>query len=105
MSFLVDEKLKRGDLTCVAALVEGEEGGGAGGGHASVVVREDGGERMVALSSDTVTIGRLADCDVVLKDKGRPASTPVEAARRRVDAHGPGIDERDPPERPDGPIP
>ena len=25
---------------------------------------------MVALSSDTVTIGRLADCDVVLKDKG-----------------------------------
>ena len=70
VSFLVDEKLKRGDLTCVAALVEGEDGGGAGGGHASVVVREDGGERMVALSSDTVTIGRLADCDVVLKDKG-----------------------------------
>lgn len=70
VSFLVDEKLKRGDLTCVAALVEGEDEGGAGGGHASVVVREDGGERMVALSSDTVTIGRLADCDVVLKDKG-----------------------------------
>ena len=70
VSFLVDEKLKRGDMTCVAALVEGEEGGGAGGGHASVVVREDGGERMVALSSETVTIGRLADCDVVLKDKG-----------------------------------
>lgn len=70
VSFLVDEKLKRGDLMCVAALVEGEEGSGAGGGHASVVVREDGGERMVPLSSDTVTIGRLADCDVVLKDKG-----------------------------------
>jgi Protein of unknown function (DUF3662)/FHA domain len=70
VSFLVDEKLKRGDLTCVATLVEGEGEGGAGGGHASVVVREDGGERMVALSSDTVTIGRLADCDVVLKDKG-----------------------------------
>ncbi len=68
VSFLVDEKLKRGDLVCVAALVEGEEG--AGGGHASVVVREDGGERMVPLASDTVTIGRLADCDVVLKDKG-----------------------------------
>ena len=67
VAFRVDEKLKRGDLTCVAALVEGED---EGGGHASVVVREDGGERMVALSSDTVTIGRLADCDVVLKDKG-----------------------------------
>jgi hypothetical protein len=70
VSFLVDEKLKRGDLTCLAALVEGEERSEAGGGHASVVVREDGGERMVPLSSDTVTIGRLADCDVVLKDKG-----------------------------------
>jgi hypothetical protein len=68
VSFLVDDKLKRGDLTCVAALVEGEDEDG--GGHASVVVREDGGERMVPLSSGTVTIGRLADCDVVLKDKG-----------------------------------
>jgi pSer/pThr/pTyr-binding forkhead associated (FHA) protein len=35
-----------------------------------VVIREDGGERTVPLTSDTVTIGRLADCDVVLKDKG-----------------------------------
>ena len=68
VEFVVDEGLKRGDLSCVAALVEGEDEDG--GGHASVVVREDGGERMVALSSDTVTIGRLADCDVVLKDKG-----------------------------------
>jgi hypothetical protein len=67
VEFVIDERLKRGDLRCAAALVEGEDGGGE---HASVVVREDGGERMVALSSDTVTIGRLADCDVVLKDKG-----------------------------------
>jgi hypothetical protein len=67
VEFVIDEHLKRGDLRCVAALVEGEDDGG---GHASVVVREDGGERMVALSSDTVTIGRLAECDVVLKDKG-----------------------------------
>ena len=68
VEFVIDERLKRGDLACVAALVEGEDDDG--GGHASVVVREDGGERMVALSSETVTIGRLADCDVVLKDKG-----------------------------------
>jgi hypothetical protein len=67
VEFLIDEQLKRGDLRCAAALVEGEDDGG---GHASVVVREDGGERTVPLSSDTVTIGRLADCDVVLKDKG-----------------------------------
>jgi FhaA, N-terminal domain/FHA domain len=68
VEFVVDEGLKRGDLSCAAALVEGEDEGG--GRHASVVLREEGGERMVALSSDTVTIGRLADCDVVLKDKG-----------------------------------
>jgi FhaA, N-terminal domain/FHA domain len=67
VEFVIDERLKRGDLRCAAALVEGEDDGG---GHASVVVREDGGERTVALSSDTVTIGRLAECDVVLKDKG-----------------------------------
>jgi hypothetical protein len=69
VEFVVDENLKKGDLTCVAALVEGEDDG-AGGGHSSVVIREDGKERLVPLSSDVVTIGRLADCDVVVKDKG-----------------------------------
>jgi FHA domain-containing protein len=69
VEFIVDEDLKKGDLACVATLVEGEDEGG-GGGRASVVIREDGSERTVALASDTVTIGRLADCDVVLKDKG-----------------------------------
>lgn len=69
VEFIVDEDLKKGDLACVATLVEGEDEG-AGGGRASVVIREDGSERTVALASDTVTIGRLADCDVVLKDKG-----------------------------------
>jgi hypothetical protein len=69
VEFVVDENLKKGDLSCVASLVEGVDDG-AGGGHASVVVREDGKERLVPLSSDVITIGRLADCDVVLKDKG-----------------------------------
>jgi Protein of unknown function (DUF3662)/Inner membrane component of T3SS, cytoplasmic domain len=69
VEFTVDEDLKKGDLACVASLVEGEDAGGAGE-RASVVIREDGGERTVPLASDTVTIGRLADCDVVLKDKG-----------------------------------
>lgn len=68
VEFVVDDRLKKGDLTCVASLVEGEDADGAG--RASVVIHEDGGERMVALTSDTVTIGRLAECDVVLKDKG-----------------------------------
>jgi hypothetical protein len=70
VEFVVDQELKKGDLVCVAALVEGEDQESIGGGRASLVIREDGGERTVALSSDTVTIGRLADCDVVLKDKG-----------------------------------
>jgi hypothetical protein len=69
VEFSVDENLKKGDLACVAALVEGGVGEG-GGGRGSVVIYEDGAERTVALASDTVTIGRLADCDVVLKDKG-----------------------------------
>jgi hypothetical protein len=70
VEFIVDSGMKKGDLACVASLVEGEEDSRTAGGHASVVVHEDGGERMVALSSETLTIGRLADCDVVLKDKG-----------------------------------
>jgi hypothetical protein len=69
IEFVVDEDLRKGDLSCVASLVEGEDEAVLGGGRASVVIHEDG-ERTVALASDTVTIGRLADCDVVLKDKG-----------------------------------
>jgi hypothetical protein len=69
VEFVVDEELKKGDLACVASLVEGEDDDRTAG-RASVVIHEDGVERTVALASDTVTIGRLADCDVVLKDKG-----------------------------------
>ncbi len=70
VEFVVDENLKKGDVGCLASLVEGEDDEAARGGRASVVVREDGGERTVALASETVTIGRLADCDVVVHDKG-----------------------------------
>jgi hypothetical protein len=70
VEFVVDEGLKKGDLGCVASLVEGEDDEAAGAGRAAVVVREDDRERTVPLSSETVTIGRLADCDVVLRDKG-----------------------------------
>ena len=69
VTFAVDPDLKRGDLVCVATLVEGEDEGPAGA-RAVVVIHEDGAERTVALSSDSVTIGRLADCDVVVTDKG-----------------------------------
>ncbi len=70
VEFVVDDHLKKGDLNCAATLVEGVDEDPTAASRASVVIREEGGERTVPLSSDTVTIGRLADCDVVLKDKG-----------------------------------
>jgi hypothetical protein len=70
IEFVVDERLKKGDLACTASLVEGEDEQRPSPGHASVVIREDADERTISLQSDTVTIGRLADCDIVLKDKG-----------------------------------
>ena len=70
IEFHEDDRLKKGDLRCAASLVEGEDREAEAGGRASLVIREDGGERTVPLSSDTVTVGRLADCDVVLTDRG-----------------------------------
>ena len=37
---------------------------------ASLVVHEDGESRSVVLASDVVTIGRLAECQVTISDKG-----------------------------------
>jgi Protein of unknown function (DUF3662)/Inner membrane component of T3SS, cytoplasmic domain len=68
--FAVDDRLKKGDLGCVASLAEGEDDDPTATARASLVIREDGGERTVALAAETVTVGRLADCDVVVKDKG-----------------------------------
>jgi Protein of unknown function (DUF3662)/Inner membrane component of T3SS, cytoplasmic domain len=70
VEFRVGERLKKGDLGCDASLVEGEDDDPTAGHRASVVIREDGRERTVPLTSPDVTIGRLADCDVVLTDKG-----------------------------------
>jgi hypothetical protein len=70
IAFRADPHLKKGDLGCAAALVEGEDREPAADSRASLVIREDGGERTVPLTADTVTVGRLADCDVVLKDRG-----------------------------------
>jgi hypothetical protein len=70
IEFRGDRSLKKGDLLCAASLAEGEDDDPTAAARASVVIREDGAERSVPLTSDTVTIGRLEDCDVVLKDKG-----------------------------------
>ena len=68
------------------ALVEGEDdertGGGACGRSWSTKRRASARSRS---RSDMVTIGRLADCDVVLKDKGASRKhAQLKTARRRA---------------------
>jgi Protein of unknown function (DUF3662)/FHA domain len=74
VTFDVDEGLRKGDFMCVATLVEGPEkvepAGAAAAPAATLVVREDGRERTVPLELETATIGRLPECEVVLKDRG-----------------------------------
>lgn len=78
----IDERLRKGSFRCVATLVEGEERvEPAPAGAAELVVHEAGEARTVVLAKETVTIGRLAECDVVVADKG--ASRRHAQIRRR----------------------
>ena len=72
IDLVADAALKKGDLSCAASLVEGAEKVEPVAPHAlaSVVVHENDEARTVALRSEVVTIGRLPDCDVVVKDQG-----------------------------------
>jgi hypothetical protein len=71
VELFVDEGLKKGDIECESSHREGEEKvEPASQAGAILVVREDSGERTVPLARDVVTIGRLPDCDIVLRDKG-----------------------------------
>lgn len=71
VELFVDDDLKKGDIGCEASLVEGEEKvEPVTQSRAHLLVREEGGERKVVLDADLMTIGRLPDCDVVLRDKG-----------------------------------
>lgn len=71
IELVVDDSLKRGVFRCEASLVEGEEKvEPASPASASIVLEEDGEARTIAIAKDVVTIGRLPDCDVVVKDKG-----------------------------------
>jgi len=71
IGFAVERRLKKGEFRCLASLVEGEETvPPAPAGAPSLVIREDGEARTVVLAKDTVTIGRLPECDVVIADKG-----------------------------------
>ena len=71
VTFEADERLKRGDIGCVASLVEGPERVEPTAAPAPVlVVRENGRERTITLDGETVSIGRLPQCEVALADKG-----------------------------------
>ena len=71
VELLVDEGLKRGDIECVASLVEGEERiEPSAHPRARLLVHADGAEREVPLTAEVLTIGRLPDCQVILTDKG-----------------------------------
>lgn len=71
VTIATDERLKKGDIGCVASLVEGPQRVEPTPAPApSLVVREDGDERTITLDGDSATIGRLAECDVALKDRG-----------------------------------
>lgn len=71
VDFEVDERLKKGDIGCVASLVEGPERVEPTAQPApSLEIREKGHERTITLDGDTTTIGRLPQCEVALADRG-----------------------------------
>ena len=71
VSFEIDDSLKRGEFHCAASLVEGEEKvEPVRAGGASLEISEDGEVHTVPLTGSVVTIGRLPECEVVLKDAG-----------------------------------
>lgn len=82
----VDGRLKKGSFRSVASLVEGEEKvEPASARAAQFVIHEDGEARTVTLAKDVITIGRLAECDVVVGDKG--ASRRHAQIRRKDDTY------------------
>jgi Protein of unknown function (DUF3662)/Inner membrane component of T3SS, cytoplasmic domain len=72
VEFFVDETLRKGDLSCDTSMVEGEDqvAPAAATRPAKLLIHEEGSAREVRMAKGVLTIGRLPDCDVVLKDKG-----------------------------------
>ncbi|HSL68451.1 MAG TPA: DUF3662 and FHA domain-containing protein [Actinomycetota bacterium] len=75
IEFRTDESLGRGQFGCEATLVEGEPepapAPSAAGGEAAIVLLEEGHEaRTYQLHKQSVAIGRLPECDIVISDPG-----------------------------------
>jgi hypothetical protein len=83
IELVADERLGRGDIEVRASLVEGAEPQPEPDrrARAALVVHEDGSPRVVPLDRDVLTIGRLPECDLVLRDRG--ASRRHAELRRR----------------------
>jgi len=75
IEFRTDDSLGKGQFGCEATLVEGEPEPApalsAGGGEAAIVLLEEGHEeRTYQLHKQSVAIGRLPECDIVISDPG-----------------------------------
>jgi hypothetical protein len=75
IEFRTDDSIGRGQFGCEATLVEGEPepapAPSAGGGEATIVLLEEGHEaKTFHLHKQTVAIGRLPECDIVISDPG-----------------------------------
>jgi len=75
IEFRTDDSLGRGQFGCEATLVEGEPEPGpassATDGEAAIVLLEDGREaKTYHLHKQSVAIGRLPECDIVISDPG-----------------------------------
>ena len=107
VEFFVDNKLKRGDLEVEGSLVQGDQPVEVPKPppepqkRAQLRVMEDGGVRAVPIDKELLTIGRLAECDIVVHDSGSFAAPRADPhGRRRVDPHRSRLDERHQGERP-----
>ena len=71
VALFVDKDLRKGDLVVEATLVEGAQKVEAvPAARAHLLVHAGGTVRDVPLANEVTTIGRLAECDVVLEDTG-----------------------------------
>ncbi len=74
VELFVDNALRKGDLEVEASLVQGEQTATAEpvvpATRAQLRVHENGGVRAIPVDRELLTIGRLADCEVVVDDTG-----------------------------------